>query len=1074
MATPRLARLEVWSMLECMGGSRLAVLGTLAAVLDTRRITGDELLELTLPMLAPGYATIAERRVVRVCFTDGSFDEWWITGIEEARRESGGLEARLTCAPPLAHLGWLGPVYRLDVDNRPTYTLEALSLTIAQHLSLYILASIQGWGFTYPAAGTLDSSAPFDLAYDFTTPLAACRQLAQAAGLELAFRRNGTTGYYLDFVTAIGSSAAALHLYSGYNVRTVQRTRDGLPQATAVMMRGSQGPTGRGSLEYALWKVASAPTGTTVRLTDPLGGDGPVAFDDEFNTSRWLRKWPAGSWVQVTDSAVLNQEVTTGSAHGATAGDLVQFAQSAAGMPVQYLNHPTAWQAPPTGYGLVLKVLDRPDIPGHVNWLTNPANRLGYATGFSAVNADGTSPTLTNETGAGKFRVGGQSVKVVCTGDGQGLATDWVSIATSDAQPAYSGYWAFWNDTSGAAVRIELLLGLATVSVSSMTRAGSAAPYTATVTTGTAHGLAVGDYAEIAGANEAAYNNLWPVRQVLSATQFTFELNGTPATPATGTVTVRKVWSYPDSAQAPARGLATKTWCDLGIRNVNARTLNAAYARLRIMQNGSTSATLYVDACQLTNSGEQLVFVEGSGPVQLWQAANRYLKVYAYPPVSYELEAPDLARLGLTGADDVVLGQSITLTDTEAGFAPTTRVVELRRDLLRDAITALRLSTRPEDTTDLMARVPRAARREPSEGQLPRLAVAASFATDPANQANLFCRLSSAPLGATIYYWLGSAGQAPPRIGNITSAAPTATQWGTYSGSFSVNVGQASDNVLYAYGVLGADITDQAASWKLESRLGCSLAATLQQISGSAVRASWTPSGNTRRVRVYARRVASPGATAWPTSDGTQAAAVSETYFLQELDVSASGGGFDKNGSTVAGATLITIDQSTVIASASGAWANGDKCAVILIPRDHNGTIGTRAETSLSFVVTPPAVIGSFGLTYNADGSACAPGSGCSFTASWTEGATAWSDATHDLKIYYTIDGGSPILLTTVASPHSSSSTVVTTEIKKTTGKFDPVVQLVFYAELWDTGPTLLDSRTDSASGWGITSTCGL
>jgi len=198
---------------------------------------------------------------------------------------------------------------------------------------------------------------------------------------------------------------------------------------------------------------------------------------------------------------------------------------------------------------------------------------------------------------------------------------------------------------------------------------------------------------------------------------------------------------------------------------------------------------------------------------------------------------------------------------------------------------------------------------------------------------------------------------------------------------------------------------------------------------------------------------------------------VSETYFLQELDVTVAGGGFDKNGSTLAGALQLTIDQSTVVASASGAWANGDKCAVILVPRDFNGAVGLRSELSLSFVTTAPAAIATFTSTRTGDGTACSPGSGAVFQLAWTEGATAWSDATHDLKLYVSVDGGARTLITTIASPHTTTSYNYTSEFKRTAGKFDPTVSLTFEAELWDTGPSLLDSASDLNI---ITTTCAL
>lgn len=87
----------------------------------------------------------------------------------------------------------------------------------------------------------------------------------------------------------------------------------------------------------------------------------------------------------------------------------------------------------------------------------------------------------------------------------------------------------------------------AALRVSSVTRSGS----TATVTTAAAHGYATGDYVTHAGAGEAAYNIRAKVT-VTASTTYTFAVVGTPATPATGTITA----TYTSDAQ----GGVKRTW----------------------------------------------------------------------------------------------------------------------------------------------------------------------------------------------------------------------------------------------------------------------------------------------------------------------------------------------------------------------------------------------------------------------------------------------------------------------------------------------------------------------------------
>lgn len=80
-----------------------------------------------------------------------------------------------------------------------------------------------------------------------------------------------------------------------------------------------------------------------------------------------------------------------------------------------------------------------------------------------------------------------------------------------------------------------LVNGYGEVSVSGITRTSA----TATVTTATAHGFLTGDIALIAGATQTEYNGEFVITRV-SDTQYTYAVTGSPATPATGTITSRR------------------------------------------------------------------------------------------------------------------------------------------------------------------------------------------------------------------------------------------------------------------------------------------------------------------------------------------------------------------------------------------------------------------------------------------------------------------------------------------------------------------------------------------------------
>lgn len=88
-----------------------------------------------------------------------------------------------------------------------------------------------------------------------------------------------------------------------------------------------------------------------------------------------------------------------------------------------------------------------------------------------------------------------------------------------------------WDGTDVTRQKTGLKSGSAQ-SVSSITRSGT----TATVTTSSNHGYSTGDLVHIAGADQSDYNGEFEIT-VTAADEFTYEVSGSPSTPATGTIT---------------------------------------------------------------------------------------------------------------------------------------------------------------------------------------------------------------------------------------------------------------------------------------------------------------------------------------------------------------------------------------------------------------------------------------------------------------------------------------------------------------------------------------------------------
>ncbi len=474
---PRFQRLDIWSNLAAAGGLRIAAIPDLTALGDVRKLSGDDELTLVLPsrlgteaiytldgsyglggaiLLGAGdavpYRDLLEGRVLTVVYADGSFDEWRIVGIHESHAAEGKL-TMVTAVPPLGDLART-LVGRTEADGLVHYDFEGLQLTATQHCTSLILPALAADGFGYFALGTIETTWPIDVVYQWTTPLAALRQIAQTTGMEFRIRRNGTTNYLIDLVSQIGSAAAVVDVRLGKNLQGIRRARSAVEQMTRVYPKGTVESGFAASMARAVWEVVSI-AGSIVRLKDAAGGDGPAQFADQLN-GRYLRT-VGGTLTLISATTVISAlltDVTVASATGFTVGDLVQLRKDAAGTDLTYLDAPAAQ----TTYGLIAGVIDRADIPDTLNVVKNPALRA-WAGAASDPPDNWTklgTPTLTRTTTAGRWRSGGQSCRVQATADGQGLETTSVTIAPSAASPFFSGHVSVWIETGGQ-VRLELI-----------------------------------------------------------------------------------------------------------------------------------------------------------------------------------------------------------------------------------------------------------------------------------------------------------------------------------------------------------------------------------------------------------------------------------------------------------------------------------------------------------------------------------------------------------------------------------------------------------------------------------------
>jgi len=124
---------------------------------------------------------------------------------------------------------------------------------------------------------------------------------------------------------------------------------------------------------------------------------------------------------------------------------------------------------------------------------------------------------------------------------GHGLSIGSIANISGAAQSEYNG------DKTVTALGVS-------PAVSSITRSGSVA----TVTTGAAHGLLPEDAVIISGCVESAYNGVKIITSVPTATTFTYEVSGSPSTPATGSPACNNIsvfqFEVSGSPASPATG----------------------------------------------------------------------------------------------------------------------------------------------------------------------------------------------------------------------------------------------------------------------------------------------------------------------------------------------------------------------------------------------------------------------------------------------------------------------------------------------------------------------------------------
>lgn len=514
---PTLQRLEVWTDLQCAGGTRQAVLPVdhCTRLVTTDRITHEDSGTLELSKDAASTSYITANAVVRFLFDDASFTEWRVAGLEDTSRASR--LARVSLQSPLFDLAKTTSVISETVDNATRLAVEWKALTPAETLA-NILTFCPAWW----TAGTVTPTIPVNLTTASWMPLRALRELvsavrAEGVACELDFRRNGTTGYYIDLVTSIGSSASAPDVRTAKNLLGTTRTQDTQRYATEIIPVGSS-VDGQPSTIARAYLEVTAKSGSTLTVQAPVTGGQVIAFDGQFDGLYLIDDANAK---QLISSSGTDQQFDVASAANVTATRWYRLASNSSGAELVRVRKAPATSGP-------VRIVSSSALDDTTNLMTNPAMRVW--TGASSVPPDGWvfggAGTLARTTTAGLWLYGGKSCRL--TGANPLLYSPTISVyVPSYVTSAVMSSWIYVTTAGSGAVRfvVDGVLATATNYTSLATGTWQRVDYTHDMTGLT--GAVRSFYMYVGGVGQDSYYDSVQVTFTSSSRAFTEGSNST-------------------------------------------------------------------------------------------------------------------------------------------------------------------------------------------------------------------------------------------------------------------------------------------------------------------------------------------------------------------------------------------------------------------------------------------------------------------------------------------------------------------------------------------------------------------
>lgn len=430
-----LDRAEIWTTLACATGSRVAVLPTLDC-LTSEAIEGKTATQrLTVTVPRDATAAIAElvpRRVIRLLFTDGAFEEYRIQDVVDSAQAVG---VQVKANGVLFDLA-LGEKL-LTQTTSPLVTTSYTKVDTATNLVTHALT----FAPSYFSAGTVTPTATASVVFSDDTALSGLSKIADAMAAatgttyELSARRNGTTGYYVD-LTVLNSGATVPDIRTGKNLVSLRRTRSSRDQATRVY------PVTSGGDGAAWFKVTAVSANTYIEI-DTIDGSAvnPLIEDDCLNGKYWVHE--DGVAHEITDTTRASKRLAMASTTGIAVGEWGYFALNSSKDVLRYVDYPSA-QATSGVQAIKLQT----NSPGVTNFLDNgtlanwtTATTTDWNPPFGTITVDvptvfdrtGTLNRFVKETGAGNWLSGGASLRSLQNGYAVGIyQTKYLALNAGD------------------------------------------------------------------------------------------------------------------------------------------------------------------------------------------------------------------------------------------------------------------------------------------------------------------------------------------------------------------------------------------------------------------------------------------------------------------------------------------------------------------------------------------------------------------------------------------------------------------------------------------------------------------